>query len=137
MKNLYNIKVLILVVLVLILVLVLFILKYNVITEKFQGLAHTWYSINTNDPPEHVSFTNHNLTTNPRISNHPDPTFEWFKHRPFDWRVKTEIDKRRHPLSPFKIEPTATDSPEGYDTMCLRDYKCMLNYINPENDIRK
>ncbi len=104
---------------------------YN--TENYQN----WYGINTHDEPEHVSFTNHNLTKNPMISNSPDPTYEWFAHKPFNWKVKIVDDGLKHPLNPCKINPVNIDYDEGYETHCLRDYKCMINYINPENDIKK
>lgn len=94
------------------------------------------YGLNTRDEPEYVDFTNHNLTTKPRICNTPDPNNELYNHKPFDWKVKSKDDKVLHPLSPFKIEPSKTDSVMGYDTLCLRDYNCMIKYINPESDLR-
>lgn len=113
------------------LIIFLFI-EYN---EKF--VPH-----NTREEPEFVSFTNHNLTKLPRVCNQSDPNYDLYLHKPYDWKVKNkECNKgcqnnARHPLSPFKIEPSKTDQVMGYDSMCLRDYKCMINYINPENDIR-
>ena len=106
--------------------------------NMLEGFTYTLpYALSINAEPELVSFTNHNLTTLPRVANTPDPTYEWACHKPFDWKVKNNIESVRHPLSPFKIEPASSDAIHGYDSLCLRDYKCMINYINPENDIRK
>ena len=123
-----------------ILIIICIVIFNSSIIEKFVP-----YAYNTQGPPEvygfdYVPFQNHNLTVNPRVSTLRDPTYYWWEHRPFGGypKLAKDCDKCvvKHVDDPFAKKLAQTDHVYGYDSLCLKDYNCMVNYITPQKDLR-